>query len=69
LTSTSPDRNGFVLLSFVNEPSLLAINANAFPFMVDITGIKTLIVESNLKGLVIISENGWVGFTTNELQA
>ena len=69
LTSTSPDKNGFVLLAFVNEASLYARNSKAFPLMVDISGIKTLIVESNLKGLVIISESGWVGFTTDELQA
>jgi hypothetical protein len=67
LTSTSPETTGTVLIAFVNESTMHNRNSNSFPFIIDLKGIKILIKDLDLSGLIVISASGWVFFRKEDL--
>lgn len=67
LTSTNPTNDGHALLAFVDEKTLKNRDSRAIPFIIDKNGIKTLIKSLNLTGMVLISDNGWIYYSVNEL--
>ena len=68
LTTSSPDGEGFVLITFLNQKNLTERNPNAYPIKMDIYALYTSIDSSDLQGLLIQTDNGWIAFAKDELK-